>query len=181
VVHTDLSPETIFVNWMPSGSCCVKVRDFGARLATHAITEGRMFEAPRYSAPEQVSPSMSVDQRTDIWALGATMYELSTGHRPFEQAPANLETALLTSEPVALRERRPGLPSLFSDAVMRCLARSPDARYSNVSDLAEALSPFGPPRGHGVSGAMRGALAAGVPPLKSSTEIVRHMVRQRKP
>ena len=77
--------------------------------------------------------------------------------------------------------RRPGLPSLFAEAVMRCLARSPGARYANVVDVAEAISPFGPGRGHGVAGAVRGVLAAGATRLRSSTDIVRQMVRQRKP
>jgi eukaryotic-like serine/threonine-protein kinase len=181
VVHEDLSPETLFLSWLPDGTSCLKVRDFGARLATHAITEGRMFAMPRYTSPDQLPQSPAVDPRTDIWALGATMYELSSGHRPYEQAPAQLEAALLSTEPVHLRARRPGLPGPFSDAVMRCLARSPDARYPSVAELAEAISPFGPSRGQGTLGTVRGVLAAGATRLRSSTEIVRQMVRQRKP
>jgi serine/threonine protein kinase len=180
VVHTDLSPETIFLSWLPDDSPRVKIRDFGARLATHAITEGRMFEPPRYSAPEQLGKSSQADPRTDIWALGATMYELSSGCRPFEQSPADLEAAVLTGEPAPLRERRPGLPQLFSDAVTRCLARSPAARYASVVEVAEALAPFGPGR-QGVASTVRGVLAAGATRLRSSTEIVRQMVRHRKP
>lgn len=180
VVHQDLSPETLFLSWLTDGTASVKVRDFGARLATHAITEGRMFGMPRYTSPDQLQAG-EVDARTDIWALGATMYELSSGHRPYEQPPAELETALLTSEPLHLRARRPGLPAPFSDAVMRCLARAPSARYPSVAELAEAISPFGPTRGHGALGAVRGAIAAGATRLRSSTEIVRQMVRQRKP
>jgi serine/threonine-protein kinase len=179
LIHCDLSPETMFITWLPDGSACVKIRDFGARRATMAITEGRMFEPPRYSAPEQVSKAAAVDARTDIWALGATMYELTSGCRPFDQPAAELESVLLTREPVHLREKRPGLPHLFSDAVMRCLARSPDGRFASVADVAEAIAPFGPGRG-GVASTVRGVLAAGATRIRSSTEIVRQMVRQRK-
>lgn len=181
VVHEDLSPETLFLSWLPDGTPSVKVRDFGARLATHAITEGRMFGMPRYTSPDQLPDSPPVDARTDIWALGATMYELSSGHRPYEQAPAQLEAALLGSEPIHLRDRRPALPSPYSDAVMRCLARSPDDRFANVAELAQAISPFGPSRVHGALGAVRGVLAASATRLRSSTECVRQMVRQKKP
>jgi serine/threonine protein kinase len=180
VVHSDLSPETIFLTWLADGSSCVKIRDFGARLATHAITEGRMFQAPHYTAPEQLSSSQPADERTDIWALGATMYELTSGCRPFDQQPTELQSALLTTESVPLRERRPGLPHSFSDAVMRCLVRSPEGRCASVAEVAEAIAPFGPTR-QGVAGAVRGALAAGATRLRSSTEIVRQMVRHRKP
>jgi eukaryotic-like serine/threonine-protein kinase len=181
IIHGDLSPETIFLTWRADGSSWVKIRDFCVRLATHAITEGRMFAAPRYTAPEQLSPSTYVDERTDIWALGAIMYELSSGQRPLAQAPAELDTALLTSDTIPLRERRPGLPSLFSDAVMCCLASSPGARYESVLEVAEAIGPFAPGRGHGVASAGRGVLVASATRLKSSTDIVRQIVRHRKP
>jgi serine/threonine-protein kinase len=175
LVHQDLSPETLFLTRLPDGSPCMKVRGFGARRALHAITEGRSFGASHFTAPEQVSGPPRLDRRTDVWALGATIYELATGHRPFEQAPRELETALLTSDPKPLGERRPGLPAAFSEAVMRCLMRAPSARYGSITDLADALSPYGPRRG--VAGAVRGALAAGATRLRSS---VRDLVRQRK-
>ena len=181
IVHQDLSPETLFLTRLVDGTSVMKIRDFGVRLATAAITEGRMFTAPRYTAPEQLPHSTYVDQRTDIWALGAVMYELSTGRRPFEQAREQLEMALLTSEPVSLRELRPGLPIPFVDTVMRCLSRSPGARYSSAADVAEAIAPFGPNRGQGMAGTVRGVLTAGATRLRESTEIVRHMVRARKP
>jgi eukaryotic-like serine/threonine-protein kinase len=180
VIHEDLSPETLFVTHGMDGQSAVKVRDFGVRLATFAITEGRMLGEPRYTAPEQLPQSGRADPRTDIWALGAVMYELSAGRRPFEQSPAQLERALLTTQPSPLRELRPGLPAAFSDAVMCCLARSPDARFSTVAELAQAIAPYGSARGQGVAGAMRGVLAAGASRLRESTDRVRHLVRTRR-
>jgi serine/threonine-protein kinase len=181
VVHEDLSPETLFWTRLADGSGAIKIRDFGARLAAFAITEGRMFGAPRYTAPEQLPQSSGVDPRTDIWALGAIMYELSTGHRPFEQPESQLERALHSSEPPPLCTLRPGLPLTFSDAVMRCLARSPSARFSSVAELAAAIAPFGSVRGQTVAGAVRGALAAGASRLRESTDMVRQLVRARRP
>jgi serine/threonine-protein kinase len=153
----------------------MKVRGFGARRALHAISEGHTLEASHFTAPEQLSGSSRVDARTDVWALGATIYELATGRRPFEAPSRELESVLLGGEPRPLGGRRPGLPAAFSEAVMRCLMRSPSARYDSVSALADVLSPFGPKRG--VSGAVRGVLAAGATRLRSSTERVRDLVR----
>jgi serine/threonine-protein kinase len=178
LVHQDLSPETLFLTRLRDGSPCVKVRGFGARRAWHAISEGWRVEGSHFTAPEHLSGASRADRRTDVWALGATIYELATGHRPFEQAPRELETALLTSQPQPLGERRPGLPAAFSEAVMRCLMRSPSARYGSVTDLADALAPYGPRRG--ASGRVRNVLAAGATRLRSSTERVCDLVRHGK-
>jgi serine/threonine protein kinase len=180
VVHEDLSPDTLFVTRHEDGSSTLKIRDFGVRLATFAITEGRMFEMPRYMAPEQLAPSSRVDPRTDIWAIGATMYELSTGHRPFEPPAPPTERSPGSNAPVSLRTMRPGLPAAFSDAVMRCLALAPGSRFASVAELAAAIAPFGS-RGQTVVGAMRGALAAGASRLRESTDRVRDLVRARRP
>lgn len=178
LVHQDVSPETLFVTRLSDGSSCVKIRGFGARLALFAIGEGRLLGASHFTAPEQLPGIDPIDSRTDVWALGATMYELATGHRPFEEPPEQLEAALLGTDPRPLAERRPGLPLSFSDAVMRCLKRSASSRYDSAAALADAIAPYGPRRG--VSGAVRGVLAAGATRLRSSTERVRDLVRQRK-
>ena len=171
LVHLDLSPETLFLTRLPDGSPCMKIRGFGTRVALQAITGGRLLGMSHFTAPEQLSGAASADPRTDVWALGATIYELLTGHRPFEQPPADIEAALLTGEPRPLLERRPGLPAPFGDAVMRCLMCSASGRYGSVVELAEAISPYGPRRG--VASAVRGVLAAGATRLRSSTERVR--------
>lgn len=178
LVHQDVSPETLFLTRQSDGSACMKMRGFGARRALRAITEDTRFESSHFTAPEQLPGAPRADRRTDVWAIGATIYELATACRPFEQAPEQLESALLTSEPKPLGERRPGLPAAFSDAVMRCLMRSPSARYGSVSELADAIAPYGPKRG--VSGVVRGVFAAGATRLRSSTERVRDLVRHGK-
>jgi eukaryotic-like serine/threonine-protein kinase len=158
LIHRALSPETLFVTRPADGSFRLQIRGYGARLAAHA-TGAEPFDVHRYTAPEQLESALGGSAATDIWALGATMYELCSGQRPFPEPPAALPAAL-AKEAADLRQLRPGLPALFSDTVMRCLAREPGARYARVSEVADDISHFGPSRGHGVSGAMRGVLAA---------------------
>ncbi|HTV24107.1 MAG TPA: serine/threonine-protein kinase, partial [Polyangiaceae bacterium] len=177
LVHLDLSPETLFQTRLADGSSCMKVRGFGTRLALHAITGGRLLGMSHFTAPEQLTGVAAPDPRTDVWGLGATIYELATGHRPFEQPPAELETALLSIPPTPLLERRPGLPLPFGDAVMRCLASSPSARYARVAELADAIAPFGPRRG--VAGAVRGVLAAGATRLRSSSDRLKQVLQRK--
>lgn len=159
LVHRDLSPETLFVMRPTDGSFRLQIRGYGARLVSLVAGAEPLLEVHRYTAPEQLSSTLVANSSTDIWALGATMYELSSGQRPFPQ-PAGQLAAALAAEAPDLRLLRPGLPALFSDTVMRCLARSPAARYASVREIAGALAHFGGGRGHGVSGAMRGVLAA---------------------
>lgn len=180
VVHEGLSPESLFLTRGADGHVAIKVRDFGARLASFAISGGRSFGAPRYTAPEQLRQPCQVDPRTDIWALGAVMYELSTGHQPVEQPSARPEGAVLVSPPISLLTLRPNLPAPLGDAVMCCLARSPGSRFSSVAELAQAIAPYGSAQGQTLAGAVRGVLTAGANRLRESTERVRHLVRPRR-
>lgn len=177
LVHLDVSPESLFLTRLPDGAPCMKVRGFGTRVALQAITGGRLLGMSHFTAPEQLTGAAAPDPRTDVWALGATIYELATGHRPFEQPPAEIEGALLSSQPRPLFERRPGLPSPFCEAVMRCLMSVPDARFASVAELVEAISPYGPRRG--VASAVRGVLAAGATRLRSSSDRIRQALQRK--
>jgi serine/threonine-protein kinase len=89
LVHQDLSPETLFLTRLPDGSPCMKLRGLGARRALHAITGGQLCGTSHFTAPEQLASRSGIDRRTDVWALGATIYELATGHRPFSRRPSS--------------------------------------------------------------------------------------------
>lgn len=158
LVHRDLSPETLFVTRPADGSFRLQIRGYGARVASYA-TGAEPFDVHRYTAPEQLASALDGAESTDVWALGATMYELCSGQRPFPEPPAALAAALAGEAP-DLHELRPGLPTSFSDTVMRCLAREPRSRYASAVEIADSIVHFGAGRGHGVSGAMRGVLAA---------------------
>jgi len=174
LVHGAIGPENLFVTYHPDGSSFLKLREFGACSAIPALVEGqRPSEAPG-SAPEQLTGAAPDDPRTDIWALGATMYELCCGRHPTRGASPSAQI-------ISLSQLRPGLPVTFGEAVMCCLSTVPMDRYPSAAEVAEAIARFGPSRGHGVASAVRGVLAAGATRLRSSTEIVRQMVRQRKP
>jgi serine/threonine-protein kinase len=94
-------------------------------------------------SPEQMRSSKRVDARTDIWALGATLYELLTGHCPFDgdSLPA-LVLAISHDAPTPLRNYRPEIPAELEAIVLKCLAKPVDDRFRTAGDLAAALAPF---------------------------------------
>ena len=100
--------------------------------------------SPLYMSPEQMTASRHVDTRTDIWAIGVVLYELLTGRVPF-----NAETLpeicglILTTTPQPVRNFSPGVPEGLQVVVERCLEKDRERRFSNVSELAHALAPFG--------------------------------------
>jgi len=93
---------------------------------------------PRYAAPEQTGRlDRTVDERSDLYALGVLYYELLTGEPPFATAtPADLRRCHLVCQPVPLGERVPGLPPVLDEIVLQLLAKSPDNRYQTARGLA---------------------------------------------
>jgi serine/threonine-protein kinase len=150
IVHRDLKPANLFMVRRPDGTPSVKVLDFGISKLTspgsdHSMTKtSAVMGSPLYMSPEQMTASRQVDMRTDIWAIGVVLYELLTGRVPF-----NAETLpeicglILTTAPAAIRDFSPGVPEPLQAVVLRCLEKDRERRFSNVSELAHALAPFG--------------------------------------
>jgi serine/threonine-protein kinase len=95
-------------------------------------------------APEQALGHLSdLDPRTDVFALGATLYEMASGRRPFsaETCEAVL-TKAIQEEPPSLRELDPALPRRLEHIVLRCLEKDPQDRYPTAGSLADALDAF---------------------------------------
>ncbi len=154
IVHRDLKPSNLFLIHRADGSPCVKVLDFGISKTTGMKGSGpdlgmtrttAVMGSPLYMSPEQMASSRNVDQRTDIWALGAILFELLTGQVPFQADTMPQLCAMVLQEPApALRGRLPMAPEGLESAILRCLEKVPTRRFNNVAELANAIAPFAP-------------------------------------
>jgi len=158
IVHRDLKPENLFLT--KDGRA--KVLDFGLAKLTRPEVLGVSGEAPvsvaatetgailgtvGYMAPEQVL-GQAADARSDLFALGAILYELLTGKRAFH-GTSYVETlhAILNAEPAPLAASGREIPAGLESMVRRCLEKSPAERFQSASDLAfalEAIASSGP-------------------------------------
>ena len=151
-MHRDLKPGNIMLT--PSG---VKLLDFGlakalapegplesltsAPTAAKDVTrEGAILGTLAYMAPEQLE-GRTADARTDIFALGAVLYEMASGQKAFSGASqASLISAILTSEPPPLAAFQPLHPPALDRVVRACLAKDPARRWQSAHDVALQLA-----------------------------------------
>jgi serine/threonine protein kinase len=155
VVHRDLKPANLFLTQRADGSPCVKVLDFGiskvtrssprvGRSETRATRPHVVMGSPPYMSPEQMQSSKDADARSDIWSMGAILYELVAGRPPFEaETITELCARVLRDPPTPLKPIRGDLPPAFEATVFRCLEKSPDDRFHDVAELALSLGEFG--------------------------------------
>ena len=148
IVHRDLKPGNILVERGADARWLPVVMDFG--LAREATVEagltvsGAVLGTPAYMSPEQArGDGRAVDRRTDIYGLGATLYELLTGRPPFPVA--SLAVALqrvIHDDPPAPRSLAPGVPVDLETIALKCLAKDPSARYPSARALADDLGRY---------------------------------------
>jgi len=138
IVHRDIKPENI----MLTSAGQAKITDFGVArcLTSGTITQaGTIIGALYYMSPEQAG-AKEVDQRADIYSMGVVVYEMATGHRPFEGPDvATLIGQHLSSIPRNPKELQPDLPAEIERAIMRALEKDPDKRFQTAGEMAEAL------------------------------------------
>jgi serine/threonine protein kinase len=155
IVHRDIKPGNLFLSARADGTPLIKVLDFGiAKTLDDASSESTSLTSsddvrlgsPAYMPPEQLQNPRDVDKRSDIWSIGATLYELLCGRPPFEaQGYLELASRILSQPPIPLSEQPvPNtLPNGLEAVLRRCLEKDRHARYANAAELAAALAPFG--------------------------------------
>src|SRR4051812_93066 len=138
VVHRDVKPDNVFI--LEDGS--VKLLDFGiAKLTSSNLTrQGDVLGSASYMSPEQVGGSDSVDGRADVFSTGVMLYELLTGHKPFEaDAPTAVILKILKDDPTPIDTYVKGMHPQLVAAVLKALAKKPEDRWPSADALGREL------------------------------------------
>ena len=204
IIHRDLKPANLFITHNRDGDEILKVLDFGiskidAPGEQDTTKTGQMMGSPKYMAPEQMLSMHDVDGRSDIWSLGAILYDFVAGRTPFvAETTPQLCSLVLHGTPPPPRQFRADLPEGLEAVILRCLEREPAKRFASVAELVAALVPFAPPgaripvprspgsTGHGKTGSWSGLRPAAPPrssprPATASAADTAHRGRPRRP
>jgi serine/threonine-protein kinase len=140
VFHRDLKPSNVML--CRDGS--VRIMDFGVALTATArrltLAGAKGVGTAEYMAPEQVNGRRG-DHRADIYSVGAILYEMTTGHRPYDEQPDmySLTKARLVGDPIAPRVHNPSVTTAVEEIVLHALARDSNDRYRSAADLRADL------------------------------------------
>jgi len=142
VVHRDIKPENLLLT--QDGNTLVA--DFGIARALggdeHLTQTGMSIGTPAYMSPEQASGEKTIDVRTDIYSLGAVLYEMLAGEPPYTGPTAQAIILKRFTEPVpSVRRGRPSVPEGVDQAIQRALAPVPADRFATAAEFARSLQP----------------------------------------
>ena len=136
IIHRDIKPQNIII----SRDGKVKVTDFGiAKAATSDTITSNVMGSVHYTSPEQARGGFS-DEKSDVYSLGVTLYEMLTGEVPFDGENTVAIAIRHIQEPMpSPKELNPDIPRSVDQIVLKCCEKSPDRRYQNMQDLAADL------------------------------------------
>ena len=136
IIHRDIKPQNIIISLAGK----VKVTDFGiAKAATSNTITSNVMGSVHYTSPEQARGGYS-DEKSDIYSLGVTMFEMLTGRVPFNGETTVAIAIKHIQEPMpSPRDFVPEIPYSLEDIVLKCCEKSPDRRYQNMQELVEDL------------------------------------------
>lgn len=147
IIHRDIKPSNVFVARDEQGNEVSKLFDFGvARMpsAQSKLTQdGALLGTPEYMAPEQLL-ARDVDGRTDLYAVGVTLYECLAGVVPFEGSFGEVLLKSSTQPLPPLRQKAPEVTAEFAAVIERALERAPEARFADALAMAQALRKAAP-------------------------------------
>ena len=168
IVHRDVKPANIMIG--PNGD--VKVMDFGiarAVAAGNTLTRtAAVLGTAAYLSPEQAQGERA-DQRSDVYSLGAVLYEMLAGRPPFEGTnPIVVAAKHVREDPVPPADVRPGIPPGLQDVVLRAMAKRPRDRFGSADDMRAALEPWTTGPAAVTTEAMAPAATAAMDPTKTA-------------
>lgn len=151
VIHRDIKPANIFM----IGINQPKVVDFGIARSpnripaedadnnfAYTLSNNNLLGTPNYMSPEQAT-GKTVDRRTDIYSLGAVMYEMLTGRKPFQSSSSDqLLQAIAYKAPATPHELDPKIPQTLSKIVMKAMSKRPEKRFQTAEEMALELKRF---------------------------------------
>jgi eukaryotic-like serine/threonine-protein kinase len=150
VVHRDIKPANIYLA-RRDDDLVVKLLDFGiAKVKEEQLTggtdpaltrTGSMMGSPLYMSPEQAQGLKTVDHRTDVWSLGAVLYEVLAGKTPHHRAETlgQLIMAICSAPPAPIQQLAPTVPQALADIVHRALQLDPKDRFQSVAEMRDAI------------------------------------------
>jgi len=161
VVHRDLKPHNVFLAASEEGHGHVKIVDFGLSKVLGGIDElvpqasasahealsrvGSPVGTPLYMSPEQIEALEDIDQRTDLWSMGAILFEALAGVAPFSEPTfARLVIAICHKDPPDLRKLVPGLPEPVARVVAKAMTRDRQQRFQSADEFLAALAEAAP-------------------------------------
>ena len=144
IIHRDIKPSNILVNRQNKAKLC----DFGLakdlKIASELTCTGMVLGTPNFMSPEQWFGAKDLTEQSDIYSLGATLYFMLTGHKPFEggESASSVLSSALFSEPPSPKSFVPDLPDALCDILKKMMAKDLEERYKKSSDVTLELENF---------------------------------------